>query len=85
MKLLGIYNNQYKIDECLNIQHFINKLHFNVKSDVETTIDHIKKGLIIQNDSYMPIQKSIDLIAKNLNELKLYNEKTTIKCDNKNQ
>ena len=29
----------------------------------------MKKGLIVQNDSYMPVQKSLDIIAKSIRKV----------------
>ena len=37
-----------------------------VQGDLETTMSYMKKGLIVQNDQYMPVQKSLDAIAKSI-------------------
>lgn len=65
----GEYNNHYKVNERLAMDQFINKTHFIVKGDLENTISHIKNGLVVQNNSYNPIQKSLDLISKTLVDL----------------
>lgn len=30
---------------------------------------YLKKGLVVQNDSYMPIQKSLDQIAQSIKKI----------------
>ena len=40
-----------------------------VQGDLETTMSYMKKGLIVQNDLYMPIQKSLDMIAKSIQKV----------------
>ena len=37
-----------------------------VQSDEARVLEHIKKGFVVQNSSYMPIQKSLDQIAKTI-------------------
>lgn len=32
-------------------------------------MSYMKKGLIVQNDQYMPIQKSLDMIAKSIQKV----------------
>ena len=32
-------------------------------------MSYMKKGLIVQNDSYMPVQKSLDIIAKSIRKV----------------
>ena len=64
IRMKGLYNDIYTIDEELSMSMFLDKTFMVVKGDLETTMGHIKKGLVVQNDSYMPIQKSLDQIAK---------------------
>lgn len=40
-----------------------------VQGDLETTMSYMKKGLIVQNDQYMPVQKSLDMIAKSIKKV----------------
>ena len=61
--IMGSYNDKYAVNETLDMGYFIGKTHFLVKGDLETTMEYMKKGLIVQNDSYMPVQKSLDEIA----------------------
>ena len=65
----GRYNDSFPIDEELDMNFFMDKTFVLVQGDLETTMSYIKKGLIVQNNSYMPVQKSLDQIAKSLNKL----------------
>lgn len=69
IKMIGSYNGVYPIDEEIDMSMFLDKTFMLVQGDLETTMSHIKKGLIVQNSSYMPIQKSLDQIAKSLTKL----------------
>jgi len=66
LEISGCYNNTFKIRESIDMSNYINKLHFVVEDELTTTLKHIKKGLITQNDLYFPIQKSLDIIAKHI-------------------
>ena len=66
MHLRYIYNGVYNIDEEIDMNLFLDKTFMVVQGDLETTMGHIKKGLVVQNNSYMPIQKSLDQIAKTI-------------------
>ena len=63
MSITGSYNDKYSVDETLDMEYFIGKSHFIVKGDLETTIEYMKKGLVVQNDGYKPVQKSLHEIA----------------------
>ena len=41
-----------------------------VKDELTLAVERIKKGMIVQNDQYYPIQKSLDIIAKSMNKIK---------------
>ena len=69
IKMKGRYNDIFPIDEELDMSLFMDKTFVLVQGDLETTMSYIKKGLIVQNNSYMPVQKSLDQIAKCLNKL----------------
>lgn len=69
IKMKGRYNDSFPIDEELDMNFFMDKTFVLVQGDLETTMSYIKKGLIVQNNSYMPVQKSLDQIAKSLNKL----------------
>lgn len=66
IKMNGSYNGVYNIDEEIEMNLFLDKTFMVVQGDLETTMGHIKKGLVVQNNSYMPIQKSLDQIAKTI-------------------
>ena len=66
IKMKGSYNGAYTIDEEINMNLFLNKTFMVVQGELETTMGYIKKGLVVQNSSYMPIQRSLDQIAKNI-------------------
>lgn len=63
MTISGSYNDKYSVDETLDMGYFIGKSHFIVKGDLETTMEYMKKGLVVQNNGYNLIQKSLDEIA----------------------
>lgn len=69
IRMKGTYNGVYAIDEELDMNQFLNKTFIVVQGDLETTAGHIKKGLVVQNNSYMPIQKSLDQIAKSITKV----------------
>lgn len=66
LKVKGSYNDKYEVDETLDMGYFIGKTHFMVKGDLETTMEYMKKGVVVQNNSFRPIQKSLDEIADTL-------------------
>lgn len=69
IRMKGSYNGIYNIDEEIDMSLFLDKTFMLVQGDLETTLGHIKKGLIVQNNSYWPVQKSLDSIAKNLEKV----------------
>lgn len=69
IKMKGSYNGVYAIDDELDMEMFLNKTFIVVQGDLETTAGHIKKGLIVQNNSYMPVQKSLDQIARSIKKV----------------
>lgn len=66
LRIKGTYCDSYEMDVSLNMDDFIDKLYFVVNDELTTLIGHVKKGLVVQNDQYYPIQKSLDVIAKQL-------------------
>ena len=72
LQLSGFYYSssvKYPINEELRLSEFINKMHFVVRGDLETTLDHIKRRLVVQNDSHHPIQISLENIEHSLRDL----------------
>ncbi len=66
LSLTGTYCDKYQINESLDMDQFINKMHFVVEDELTTAFKYLKKGVITQNSSYYTIQKSMDIIAKNI-------------------
>lgn len=69
ISLSGSYysvSTEYIFEEEIRLSEFINKLHFVVRGELETTMEHIKRRLVVQNDSHAPIQISLENIAKAL-------------------
>ena len=69
IKMNGSYNNIYTIEEDIDMNWFLDKTFMVVQGDLETTMSYMKKGLIVQNDQYMPVQKSLDMIAKSIQKV----------------
>lgn len=83
IKMKGSYNDVYNIDEELYMSMFLDKTFMLVQGDLETTMGHIKKGLVVQNNSYMPMQKSLDQIAKSIKKVELSLASLTEKMEEK--
>lgn len=66
----GTYNGKYEINENISLSQIINKHHFVVRNKTENSLYYMKKGLVVQNDNYMPVQKSLDVIAKNIEKIR---------------
>ena len=62
----GTYNDIYTIDEEIEMNMFLDKTFMLVEGDLEVTMGYIKKGLVVQNNTYMPVQRSLDQIAKSI-------------------
>lgn len=65
----GSYCDKYPINVQIDLNLFVNKMHFVVDDELTTAVKYIKQGLITQNDQYYTIQKSLDVIAKNLDKV----------------
>jgi len=69
IEIAGKYCNKYVFEESVCIDEYITGSSvFN--DNLTNDIGYIKKGLIVQNNSYYPIQKSLDIIAKKISESK---------------
>lgn len=82
-KVKGKYNNRYVINECIDMFQYINKLHFIVEDELTSAVKNIKKGLIVPNDQYYPIQESLHIIAKHLGIIG--NKYNSVNNDNSNE
>lgn len=69
IRMKGSYNDIYTIDEDLNMNMFLDKTFILVQSDEATTLDHIKKGLVVQNNLHKPVQVSLETIASSLQKV----------------
>ena len=65
MKITGIYCNKYKVKEQLSVISYVNDSDV-VNDNLTTALESIEKSMVVYNDTYMPIQKSLDIIAKEL-------------------
>jgi len=63
--ITGKYCRKYLIKENLIIDEYITG-GLIVNDELTTLVKYIKNGLIVQNDQYSPIQKSLSIIAKHL-------------------
>lgn len=64
----GSYCGLYSIDEKVNILEYTIGGSV-VDDELTTAFKYFKKGVIVQNDSYYPIQKSLDIIAKKIDKI----------------
>jgi hypothetical protein len=85
IKMKGSYNDVYEIDEELNMSMFLDKTFMLVQGDWETTMGHIKKGLVVQNNSYMPVQRSLDQMAKSIKKVESSLESIVEKMEEKEE
>ena len=70
IEINGMYCNKYEINTKVALGEYM--LAGMVHNDELTTImGYIKKGIIVQNDSYMPIQKSLDMIANKIDKIQI--------------
>ncbi len=51
IKMKGSYNDNYTIDEVIDMSWFLDKTFIEVQGDLETTMNYMKKGLIVQNNT----------------------------------
>ena len=66
IRMNGSYNNIYSIDEEIDMSMFLDKTFMLVQSDEATILEHIKEGVVVQNNFHKPIQVSLEAIAKSL-------------------
>lgn len=63
--LSGSYNDKYRIAEEFSIEEFING-GIIVKDELALTVERMKKGMVVSNTQYYPIQRSLSVIAKHV-------------------
>lgn len=73
IKISGIYCDLYPIHEEFSIDDYIN-MSVVVTDELTSAVEKIKKGMIVQNNQFYPIQKSLDIIARNIVEINKENK-----------
>lgn len=66
LHIAGTYCGRYSIEESFCISDFIMDGSMKIKDELVASMEDIKKGLVLNNKRYMPIQKSLDVIAKKI-------------------
>lgn len=66
MHIAGTYCGRYSIEESFCINNFIMEGSLKIKDELVASIEGIQKGLVLNNLQYMPVQKSLDVIAKKI-------------------
>lgn len=69
IRMKGSYNDIYTIAEELNMNMFLDKTFMLVQSDEARILEHVKKGLVVQNDFHKPVQISLETIANSLQKV----------------
>lgn len=65
IQITGVYCDLYQISESFSIENFLTESII-VYDALTNAVLNMKKGSIVQNDQYNPIQKSLHLILKEL-------------------
>ena len=69
IEITGMYCDCFDIKEVFSIDEYING-GIIVRDDLSLAVERIKKGMVVQNTQYNPIQKSLHIIAENIVEIK---------------
>lgn len=81
--ITGCYCDIYEINVIFSIEDFINDAIV-VRDELYMDIERIMKGMVVQNNLYYPIQKSLDIIAKNVVQIRTeYERKDNNTSDSK--
>ena len=70
IEITGQYCDLFDIKEEFSIDEFING-GIVVKDELTLAVERIKMGMIVQNNQYAPIQKSLDIIAESISKNKI--------------
>lgn len=65
IEIRGIYCDEYEVDETLKLDDFL-IMSLVINDELTNNIEDIRKGVVVKNTYYYPIQKSLDMIAKKL-------------------
>ena len=63
IEINGTYCENYRISEALILDDYL-IMSLVVNDELTNSIEDIKKGTVVKNDQFYPIQKSLDIIAK---------------------
>lgn len=66
LHITGTYCGRYSIEESFCINDFIMEGSIKIKDELVASVQGIQKGLVLTNNQYMPIQRSLDVIAKKI-------------------
>lgn len=69
IEITGRYCDLFEIKEVFSIDEYING-GIIVWDQLTLAVERIKKGTIVQNNQYAPIQKSLHIIAEGISEIK---------------
>ena len=61
----GTYCDEYEVNETLKLDDYL-IMSLVVNDELTNNIEDIRKGVVVKNTQYYPIQKSLDIIAKKL-------------------
>lgn len=67
IEINGTYCEKYSISEVLILDDFL-IMNLVVNDELTNSITDIRKGTVVKNDQFYPIQKSLDIIAKNMSK-----------------
>lgn len=65
IKINGTYCDNYHVSETLRLGDYL-LMNLVVNDELTNNIEDIRKGTVVNNDQFYPIQKSLDIIAKSL-------------------
>ncbi len=63
IKINGTYCDHYYVSETLRLDDYL-LMNLVVNDELTNNIEDIRKGTVVNNDQFYPIQKSLDIIAK---------------------
>ncbi len=66
LRITGCYCDKYQVDETFYMEEYIAMRFMKVTDDTTAAITSIKQGLVCPNKNHLPIQESLDIIAKQI-------------------
>lgn len=67
IEIRGSYCDEYEVNETLKLDDFL-IMSLVINDDLTNNIEDIRKGMVVKNTQFYPIQKSLDMIAKKLSQ-----------------